>query len=187
MNWGTIVLTILGSGSLSAFVSYFLNRRFNNKKLNAEIVSKSRIDWINEFRSIASDYLYEGYKSIEEGKLFCEFEKLMNNSKPYSNSKSRYKKKSEYHAKKYNETVNNMTKYFIQIRLYLPDRPDGSSQEEHKKIKDEIKALGNKLNNAMGNRDKKYFNQIQKVDMQFLADYIAEYLKKEWDKAKDKK
>lgn len=190
MNWGETVLTILGSSVIASIISslltFVLNNKFNNKKLNAEIVSKSRIDWINEFRNIASNYLYEGYKSIEEGKLVCHFEKLAKASHKGSSDRKKYEASYDKYVEKYNDSVNNMTKYFIQIRLYLTDRPDGSYQKEHYKIKDDIKGLGNKLNNAMDKRDKNLFNNIQKNEMQDLADYIGKYLKKEWDRAKAK-
>lgn len=187
MNWWQIITTILGSSTISTLITYLLNRRFNNKKLHAEIISKSRIDWINEFRALTSKYIYETYKSIEEGKLACHFEKLAKASKKGSYDKKRYEDAYNKHIEKYNECVSNMTKYFIQIRLYLPNRSDGTSQEEHKKIKEDIKSISKELNDAINMKNEEQFLKIQRVDTQLLVDYIAQYLKTEWEKAKNKK
>lgn len=186
MNWWQIVITILGSGGFTAIISYFINRRFNNKKLHAEIISKARIDWINEFRELSSKYLYEGFRSIEEGKTICQIDENLETIPRGTDKRGKIENDLNNTFLKYNEHINNMTKYSIQIRLYLPERPNNINQEEHEKIKDDIQILSVELNHAIKKRDVELFKTIQQVDMQNLVDYISKYLKKEWDRAKNK-
>ncbi|UVJ06534.1 hypothetical protein [Staphylococcus aureus] len=187
MDWGGIFFTILGSGAFSVLVTYLLNIGFNNKKLNAEIVSKARIEWIDKFRDLSSNYLYEGYRSIEVGKLYCKQTLKLDTLSWYRKEYRICKKEKDKTVETYNDTVINMTKYFIQIRLYIPKRGDGTYQDEHEKIIMDIKELSGKLNNAFKNKDERLFNNLQINEMQNLADYIGQYLKQEWDIAKQKK
>ena len=68
MNWWQIILSVLSSslftGLITTYVSYRLQKGFNDKKLNAEIVSKARIDWINEVRKISAQYIFSCNKCL---------------------------------------------------------------------------------------------------------------------------
>lgn len=187
MHWGDIFYTALGSGAFSSLVTYSLNRGFNNKKLHAEIVSKARIDWINEFRELSSNYLYEAHRAIEERILKNEFGKYYENSCDDSDDEKRYSEKYKQHNEKFNEHVKNMSKYFIQLSLYLPEKFQEKSQKEHEKIKDDAKFLSDKIGDIEEDLTKEDLEELQKENMKKLADYIGQYLKQEWDIAKKKK
>ncbi len=187
MNWWQIITTILGSSTISTVITYFLNRRFNNKKLHAEIVSKARIDWINEFRNLSSKYLYEVYRSIELKKIEIEAQNYMLHSKNASVEYLRYRKKSEEYSKLYNESFSNMTKASIQLRLYLPKRTRSSEQIEHKNIKEKIDFINNELNKVEDKTNNHILETLEKDTLLKLTDYIARYLKTEWEKAKNKR
>ncbi|MFS4464720.1 hypothetical protein ACMFKE_04875 [Staphylococcus haemolyticus] len=186
MNWGETVLTILGSGSFSTVVTYLINKGFNNKKLHAEIISKARIDWISNFRKISSSYLYEASEALSIGikalNLESELSLLSKNTSAYRMKQNEIREIT----KLYNKQVAKMTETFIQMRLFLPDRKDGTVQNEHKRIKDYIGLMHDYMNEAMVYNDVEILKKIQRHKIKFLTDYIAKYLKKEWDRAKAK-
>lgn len=53
------ITIILGSGLTAALASGVINNFINNRKIHADIVSKSRVDWIQQVRSATSEYLAE--------------------------------------------------------------------------------------------------------------------------------
>ncbi|BFL78688.1 hypothetical protein PXW92_03705 [Staphylococcus hominis] len=185
-NWGEIVLTILGSGSFSTVVTYLINRGFNNKKLHAEIISKARIDWINEFRSLSSSYLYEAYKTVGLGLEFWKYDDELNKLDENTEQFREIKEKYENTIEEYNKQAGKMIETYIQMRLYLPKRNGRPMQKEHKRIVGYIDLLHKNITSAVKNKELDKIKKIKSRRLRFLTDYISKYLKQEWDKAKAK-
>lgn len=62
IDWSQLIIALSGSSLATsiivALVNHFFNKKTNEKKLNAEIISKARIQWINEVRKISAEFIY---------------------------------------------------------------------------------------------------------------------------------
>lgn len=62
------VMQLLGSASIAGIVSGVVNASINDKRIRADIISKSRIDWIQAVRKSSAEYITELHKLIMIGK-----------------------------------------------------------------------------------------------------------------------
>lgn len=191
MNWWQIILSVLSSSVIASIISsvltFVLNYKFNNKKLHAEIISKARIDWINEFRSLSSSYLYEAYKTVGLGLEFWKYRDELNELDENTEQFIEVNEKYENTIEEYNKQAGKMIETYIQMRLYLPKRNGRPVQNEHKRIIGYIGLLHKTITQAVINKELDKIKKIKSRRLGFLTDYISKYLKQEWDKAKDKK
>ncbi|ELL5616570.1 hypothetical protein ACHLL8_01735 [Staphylococcus aureus] len=202
MNWWQILLSVLGSstftGLITTYVSYKLQKGFNDKKLNAEIISKARIDWINEVRKISAQYIYSCNRSLmlkrKRAKFIKQRERSVRDIESNNNSErhtklikefNKYNKKVTETVEEFNEEIAKIIEKRILLNLYFTNEKQvDKSSITHNQITSDMKSLTKSINDFKPQNDKvsiDYNNEIES-----LSNLIGKYLKQEWDRAKAK-
>lgn len=203
IDWLQLIIALSGStlftSIIVAVINYFLNKNFNEKKLNAEIISKSRIQWINEVRSISAKFIYKFNRCVMlKRKIFDVNKKKerlykgIKNKKIPKNQKNlekleEYKKKNSKLVDKFNEEYGAVIENNTILKLYFTTEknPDANSIT-HQQILKDMNTLNNSLHKLKSTSDEKDMRELRK-NYQGLIELIGNYLKQEWEKSKELK
>lgn len=203
VDWSQLITALLGSSLISSIivtvVNHFLSKRFNEKKLNAEIISKSRIQWINEVRNIAAKFIYKfnqcimlKRKRFKVIKKKARLVKGINNGSIPKNQKAlelldNYNKKISKLIDDFNEEYAAVVENRTILKLYFTteSNPD-SSLVTHQQILKGMKKLNNSLRNFKSTSSEKDIQNLRE-NIEGLTNLIGNYLKQEWEKSKELK
>lgn len=72
-----ILMQFLSSAVIAGLVTGAVNSGINDKRIRADIVSKSRIDWIQAVRKSSAEYITELHKLIVHGKNILKLKKSL--------------------------------------------------------------------------------------------------------------
>ncbi|MDS3950812.1 hypothetical protein, partial [Staphylococcus epidermidis] len=112
IDWLQLIIALSGStlftSIIVALINYFLNKNFNEKKLNAEIISKSRIQWINEVRSISAKFIYKFNRCVML--KIKRFDVIKKKERLYKGIKNKKIPKTQKNLKKLEEYKKKISK-----------------------------------------------------------------------------
>ncbi|WP_368862890.1 hypothetical protein [Staphylococcus hominis] len=203
IDWLQLIIALSGStlftSIIVALINHFLNKKFNEKKLNAEIISKSRIQWINEVRSISAKFIYKFNRCVMlKRKRFDVIKKKERLYKGIKNKKipktqenleklEEYKKKISKLVDKFNEEYAAVIENSTILKLYFTtEKNPDSNLITHQQILKDMKTLNNSLRKLKSTSDEKDMRELRN-NYQGLIDLIGNYLKQEWEKSKELK
>ncbi|MGV2927201.1 hypothetical protein RW115_01275 [Macrococcus capreoli] len=238
-----ILMQFLGSAVIAGLVTGAVNSGINDKRIRADIVSKSRIDWIQSVRRTSAEYITELHKLITLGKKviyhksilreydviedeeyvevptgfdedgnIVEAEKILIQRSKYDNLSVSKKKEVDELI----ENLNEITNYYntqistviektIHLRMFFSSKKlinknnyeqsgDNENNEEemyednltHIKIKHKMANIKNMINKIINdsNNQKSPYDKVYKEIIEF-SEYLSDYLKEEWDRAKN--
>ncbi|MGZ9496142.1 hypothetical protein [Staphylococcus epidermidis] len=219
IDWSQLIIALSGSSLATsiivALVNHFFNKKTNEKKLNAEIISKARIQWINEVRKISAEFIYCCHECIVKKR---QWKRVKDRKKQYKNNfKGLGKQPNQSQIDKYdsiinecieryNECIKNAIQKKAELNLYFTpsinadetNKNDNNLSSDNVSIHEDInKKMQDLINNIEGyiknknkvsqqsNKNLKY-NEIYR-EIQLLSKTIGSYLKEEWEKAKELK
>ncbi|WBY90950.1 hypothetical protein [Enterococcus casseliflavus] len=180
---GVTVLCSLLSLGFQGY-SFFQSKRLEQKKLNAELVSKARIEWINKVRLQSAELIAntEKWRSVESLIRRIEDGKIDNPDG----------ERTEYISKLYTDKTNEIDEISLKIIaqtnvliLYF------SNNEENKEILETLSKLKESIFNYKGNWVENKLDvarlhvNTNRLYQNKFSDSIRIYLKQEWDKAKN--
>lgn len=180
---GVTVLCSLLSLGFQGY-SFFQSKRLEQKKLNAELVSKVRIEWINKVRLQSAELIAntEKWRSVESLIRRIEDGKIDNPDG----------ERTEYISKLYTDKTNEIDEISLKIIaqtnvliLYF------SNNEENKEILETLSKLKESIFNYKGNWVENKLDvarlhvNTNRLYQNKFSDSIRIYLKQEWDKAKN--
>ncbi|MCD5184516.1 hypothetical protein IV471_04360 [Enterococcus gallinarum] len=180
---GVTVLCSLLSLGFQGY-SFFQSKRLEQKKINAELVSKARIEWINKVRLQSAELIAntEKWRSVESLIRRIEDGKIDNTDG----------ERTEYINKLYTDKTNEIDELSLKIiaqtnvlTLYF------SNNEENKEILETLSKIKESIFNYKGNWVENNFDvarlhvNTNRIYQNKFSDSIRIYLKQEWDKAKN--
>ncbi|WP_436959423.1 hypothetical protein [Staphylococcus xylosus] len=167
----------------SSLISTWVNYKSNKKKLNADLIAKSRIEWIQEVRKLTAKFISYSNNSLiihtkmTQTKDLKEMEKLGN---------------------EYRENFFHLGEKLNLLELYLPEKSfDKKTHAESKNkrnieykkklknVKKTVRALINEMTKQQNDEEfkKEKRANLNKVNKE-LTNYSSNYLKIEWETAK---
>lgn len=168
---------VMLSSILKSIFDFFINK----KKIKSEVVSKSRVEWIQDFRKIMSEFITLG------GEFSDLHSQLTNSQNTYLENKILIEFRSKFLEMQEKKNL---------LLLYLPQ----TSYKRNKKVKNEdhiilidimnelshrINLLSYDINSQKLNSTLMYYRRQNVVNsLSELTYYSSEYLKQEWEKAK---
>lgn len=185
---------------LSAFVKSFNDARINKKRIKADLVAKSRIEWIQEVRKLTAEFITLSTNTVLVHKRIINSKSTKDESKWieefYNNTEELANKQNllKLYLPKYKTKKSYLPKY-ITKKKFVDINEDNSgvkmnlSNERYNYYIDEIRNYISILN---------YEKEEQKLDESILenkaenvfyaneelSNYSSTYLKNEWEKAK---
>ena len=208
--------SVVGSiGAVGVIYNYTLQKvtqeKINNKKLVAEIIAKSRIEWLKEMREHVSTYmsLANQASAFAEDNLITIYERSdMDILSEYNN----FVQKTEIIYYKISFNMNNSEPIFAEIEMYkniynINILYGISSDKEREKAKFKADLMKEFSRNIVKydagftpepseSENKEITEKIKELGSNSIANYrkskqvevgksIQTYFKKEWDKAKE--
>lgn len=167
----------------SSLISTWVNYKSNKKKLNADLIAKSRIEWIQEVRKLTAEFISYSSNSLiihtkmTQTKDLEEMKKLGN---------------------EYRENIFHLGEKLNLLELYLPEKSfDKKTHAESdnkrnikykKKLKNVRKTVRELINEMTKQQNDEEFKKekrakLNKVNRK-LTNYSSNYLKIEWETAK---
>lgn len=216
-QWASIAAIVALIGSLTSIIfstlGYFNSKRsliiqknMDQKKIDADIISKSRMHWIDNSKSITSQFITDALMLGAQYKMFIEKIKQYNILKKHIEIEVKEKKKVEARrdlkkfdkemierVDKINNSLNDVSKNHLLIKLNF------SNNFEHEQILNLVTTMYERLRKVSLNGWVQYYddkdlekqlNNIIKVfhdnslDAESLTNSLRDYYKKEWIKVK---
>lgn len=170
----------VGLTALIAVISLTVTAWDNRRKFKADLISKSRIDWMKTVRNLLAAYVTDVQKYMYMYYLFSVDKKT---DKKTINDKL-------------TEKMNDIKKNYYKLKLFIP------KNESNQKILGNIELIWNELSYIGNYYDygirKNYFENSKSHYMNIVDNYLSalftkaiedgsEYFKVEWEKAKSGK
>lgn len=200
----SIIFSILGY--INTKKSLLHQEKMDQKKIDADIISKSRMHWIDNIKIISSQFITESLALGAHYKMFIE--KIYQYNKLQELLKSENKEKKKIEIKNELKTfdkemlervdiINNLLSELSKNNLLI--NLNFSSNSEHKQIIQLVTRMYNRLRAVSLNGwiqfyEERELNQqlenINKVfqhnskDAESLTNNLRDYYKKEWEKVK---
>lgn len=167
---------VMLSSILKSIFDFFINK----KKIKSEVVSKSRVEWIQEVRKSMSEYLSYG------GKLCTIHRKIM------------FAKNDEIEEliEEFDNNFSNLLEKQNLLILYFPQLSYKGGKEienvEHTELIDKMNYLSKRLQELSQDIELQIkYNVLFEINRNHAIDALSDftfeasqYLKKEWEKAK---
>ncbi|MFL2071175.1 hypothetical protein ACEN32_02560 [Marinilactibacillus psychrotolerans] len=158
--------------------NYNLNK-MEEKKLNAEIISKSRIEWIQTVRSIMADYLTEARSLLF---LFAQIEEQMEYMSKQDDNIQR--QKIQVNINELIAEANGKLNTIFRLKNLLI--LNFSDNEGNKKIIEEFTSVVDYLSElSIQIKNLKIHGMVNYQTIDKLAGTARDYFKVEWDRAKN--
>ena len=172
-----ILMQFLSSAVIAGLVTGAVNSGINDKRIRADIVSKSRIDWIQAVRRCSAEYITELHKLIVHGKKILNLKKSLD----------------EYDVIDYEHYEDVPTGYdgkgnVIEVEKILIQQTKYNTLSNHEKekvdrLKESLDYSINKYNSQIDNViEKTIYLRMFFSSLKLKDDYIEEY---DIDKCKD--
>lgn len=149
---------------LSAVITLYVGQ----KNIKANIIARSRIDWIQSVREYLSCYLSVMESSILGFNCFM-------------NSKHSNEDKEKWLKEEFADKLIDLDKYRNLLVLHFGDN------EENNKFIECIDDVFAAFNNEIKGDNPEYSFPLTYKKTDILVDYARNYLKREWEKAKNNK
>lgn len=154
MDWTLIATSSLGSGVFSGLFTGFITWKTNNRKISADIKSKSRIKWIQDVRNITIEYIHCIDNILNSGVTFNIVQGF---------------EEPDYHDDYYKNRTK-LKEIACKLKLYFPDlESENDKKSEMAKRYYEISEVINDINAPVDNH---YYRKRYKA----LHDYNCELL-----------
>lgn len=205
-QWASVAAVIAGFGAISSLLFSFLSYRnskkalkqqkeLEQKKIDANLKASARLKWIEQVREIVSQYLSELSKLSVSTRNLIKVSSLLQAKNDGLNPpfyEEELNMNFEENVADIIKLQNSVNEYSEKILLYFSDKDD------HKKIEEMVSLVPNKLgdfltftNNNINHNFKIAmlldFEKELNKNVQDIRKVFRDYLKKEWDKAKQGK
>lgn len=184
----------IGITSVLAIISLTFTAWDSRRKLKADVVSKSRVQWINSVRPLVAKFLVNSkyymtyYIDIQ---IQSENLKIANNDfKQYETGAKQEESQREIiidKKNKINELLRETENIFNEIKLNLPEDKSGDNATLMKSINvvyDELKNIKNNYKNAKNDGEEKQLSDRVITEINNVVSVGSSYFKNEWERAK---
>lgn len=181
MEFWAIIGSLLGvviGGAIGVFSTLFIS----SKNINAELKAKTRLDWIREVRTLTAEII----KNLHELLILVDKYKEISFTNGGLTDKEIFQFKVE-NAELDAELFKNLNMYKLYFSTITKDLNRYITNEENKKmhlhadkIKDQMLKLSSEV---LKNKEDLYDPRV----IEDFREETSDYIKKEWDRAKENK